>query len=111
MSVPQIPHAATLMRTSPSPTSGTGTSSTRTTPFSRKTPARMVFGMGPIEVKVSDAVPMLLMSPRPLLFSEGRRASSFARLHKCSDPKNPQKIFPQRDSGGQIESTKEYGKD
>src|SRR6266566_738190 len=35
MSVPQTPQVATLMRTSPSPTSGTGTSSTRTIPFSR----------------------------------------------------------------------------
>src|SRR5215472_2640907 len=49
MSVPQTPHAATLISTSPSPTSGTGTSSTRTMAFSRKTPARMVLGMGPSE--------------------------------------------------------------
>ena len=79
--------------------------------FSRKTPARMVFGIGPIEVRVSDAVPMLLMSPRPLLFSEARRASSFARLHKHSDPESLPKIFPRRGSAGRIESTTECGKD
>src|SRR5215471_3728864 len=41
MSVPQIPHAATRNRTSPSRISGIGTDSTTTRPLPRYTPARM----------------------------------------------------------------------
>src|SRR5271154_7246016 len=80
MSVPQMPHAATLMRTSPSPTSGTGTSSTWTTPLSRKTPARIVFGMGPTELSVSDAVPILLCG-RDLFYF--RRCDAWPVLRDC----------------------------
>src|SRR5580704_2179621 len=67
MSVPQIPQAATLIRTSPVATSGTGTSSTRTTPFSRKTPARMVLGTGPKIPTLSATVPLALISPQSFL--------------------------------------------
>src|SRR6266849_4124487 len=65
MSVPQIPQAATLIKTSPSPTSGTGTSSTRTIPFSRYTPARIVLGIGPIVLTCSTTVPAPLIAPPP----------------------------------------------
>src|SRR6476620_8759948 len=61
MSVPQMPHAATLIKTSLDPTSGTGTSSTRTTPLSRYTPARMVLGIGPSVRRESIIEAALLM--------------------------------------------------
>src|SRR5208337_1411652 len=67
MSVPQMPQAATLINTSPSPTSGTGTSSTRTTPFSRNTPARIVLGIGSNVLTCSTTVPAPLIAPVPLL--------------------------------------------
>src|SRR6266849_8448515 len=66
MSVPHTPQAATLMSTSRSPTSGTGTSSTRTTPVSRNTPARIVFGIGPSVCKASTTVLAPLIVPPPL---------------------------------------------
>src|SRR5260221_1984160 len=62
MSVPQTPQAATLISTSPGPTSGTGTSSTRTTPLSRYTPARMVLGIGPSVRTESRAVALRVMT-------------------------------------------------
>src|ERR1700730_5662074 len=69
MSVPQMPHAATLIRTSPSETSGTGTSSTCTIPFSRYTPARMVLGIGPPVFRTSTTVPVRLTPAPPSLAS------------------------------------------
>src|SRR5271157_2094339 len=80
MSVPHTPHAATLISTSPSRTSGTGTSSTRTTPFPRNTPARIVFGIGPNVFTCSTTTPAPLISPSPLLPFQGSIAESVLEL-------------------------------
>jgi len=64
MSVPQMPQAATLMRTSPSVTSGTGTSSTRTIPFSRLDAGPHGFwGWGRVSWAESSAAVMRLIGP------------------------------------------------
>ncbi len=57
-SVPQIPHAATRINTSPAPITGTGTVSTTTLPLPRYTAARIVDGAASAAVcEVSRIIP------------------------------------------------------
>src|SRR5579862_7854250 len=69
MSVPQIPHAATRIRTSPAPISGTGTSSTNTLPCARYTAARIVVGTRSriAEAFSLDVVPLINVPFGPLI--------------------------------------------
>src|SRR5271163_1442572 len=112
MSVPQIPHAATLIKTSLRPTSGTGTSSTRTMPFSRYTPARMVLGTGvaPDLALVSrlDAVltaAILVCDPprspkRPPTRALPRCVAHLRPAPEENDPENPPKLWLRRGYDG-----------
>src|SRR5271156_2563051 len=96
-----MPQQATLINTSLIPTSGTGTSSTRTTPFSRYTPARMVFGTGVIwllEPEVAE-VAVLTAAILPCDLLPWRRhwpirwpphfALRLPSIREYSDPENP----------------------
>src|SRR5258708_36483033 len=94
MSVPQTPQAATLINTSPGPTSGTGTSSTRTTPLSRYTPARMVLGTGPRARTASRIVLVMLIAPRPLLPLQCPIAEIVVGLPGYICRENPQDFAP-----------------
>src|SRR5216683_1557312 len=87
MSVPQTPQAATLIRISLGPTSGTGTSSTRTTPLSRYTPARMVFGTVqrvPAD-SVSDGVAVIARRPLHLFPRPKEESDVESLLHICQE--------------------------
>src|ERR1700730_15737187 len=64
-SVPQIPHAATRINTSPAPIAGTGTVSTTTFALPRYTAARIVNGTGCVDCEVSRMIPDWLTALPP----------------------------------------------
>src|SRR3989442_481990 len=66
ISVPQMPQAATRIRTSPSEIVGTGTCSTTTRPAPRYTPARICFSAGAAENGASSWAVMGLMCTKSL---------------------------------------------
>src|SRR5579863_9915 len=76
-SVPQIPHAATRINTSPGPIAGTGTVSTTTLPLPRYTAARIVDGTGYAAGEVSRIIPDWLIArpPYPARWESGDRPS------------------------------------
>src|SRR5277367_2633461 len=86
MSVPQMPQAATLISTSLMPTSGTGTSSTRTIPFSRYTPARMILG---IAVSLTEDRVDVELTAASLLSAPPHCAGRLPPTRERSDPENP----------------------
>src|SRR5271155_3169829 len=92
MSVPQMPQAATLIRTSPVATSGTGTSSTRTMPFSRKTPARMVLGIGPRDCDVSSVLLAWLICSQPLEVPAGASHANSAKVSSQTLPESAREL-------------------
>src|SRR5262249_2554330 len=108
MSVPQTPQAATLISTSPSPTSGTGTSSTRTTPFSRNTPARMVLGMGPSARAGSNVVLARLIGLQPPDAWPVLRTCHRRQRSPRIDPGSQRGLWPRLDFENQTSKEMEF---
>src|ERR1700738_5231624 len=112
MSVPQIPHAATLISTTRSPTSGTGTCSTRTIPFSRYTPARMTSGMGPRVLFDSRVArdPLIGRLPRPVLLlgeTSHEPATKASEYRLPENERGPRRPFccPARDESKRVDES------
>src|SRR5271169_2338949 len=76
-SVPQIPHDATRINTSPGPITGTGTVSTTTFPLPRYTAARIVDGTGRAACEVSRIIPdwLIAQPPYPARWESGGQPS------------------------------------